>query len=65
MLPYGFWPRCICDLLGDGEETCWNRADFTGVLDVQYLPDWAQEKLEELRGPQQKQDSGQIMGSMS
>ena len=51
--------------LGDGEETCWNRADFTGVLDVQYLPDWAQEKLEELRGPQQKQDSGQIMGSMS
>ena len=40
--------------LGGGERTRWNRSDFAGVLDEQYLPDWAMEKLEELRGPQQE-----------
>lgn len=44
--------RCTC--LGDGETTRWNRTDFTGALDEQYLPDWAAEKLAELRGPEQK-----------
>ena len=39
--------------LGDGEKARWNRADFMGVLDEQYLPDWAAEKLAELRGPAQ------------
>ena len=29
----------IC--LGDGDRTRWNRADFVGILDGQYLPDWA------------------------
>ena len=51
--------------LGDGEKTRWNRSDFAGVLDGQYLPDWAREKLEELRGSQQEQDSGPVMGGMS
>lgn len=51
--------------LSDGERTRWNRTDFTGVLDEQYLPDWALEKLNELRGPQQEQDSGPVMGGMS
>lgn len=41
--------------LGDGEKASWNRSDFIGVLDEQYLPDWAQEKLVELRGPAQEQ----------
>ena len=40
--------RCIC--LGDGEETRWNRTDFTGVLKDEFLPDWASEKLKELSG---------------
>ncbi len=40
--------RCTC--LGDGEETRWNRSDFIGVLDERYLPDWAVDKLHELRG---------------
>lgn len=31
--------------LSDGEKTRWNRADFPGVLDEQFLPDWAMEKL--------------------
>lgn len=51
--------------LGDGEKTRWNRSDFTGVLDEQYLPDWAREKLEELHSPQQEQNSGPTMGGMT
>lgn len=38
--------------LGDGEKARWDRADFIGVLDEQYLPQWAREKLMELREPQ-------------
>ena len=49
--------------LGDGEQTRWDRSDFTGVLDEQYLPDWALERLEELRGPRQEQ-SGPTMGGL-
>lgn len=44
--------------LGDGEKTRLNRSDFIGVLDEQYLPDWAVEKLAELRGPEQEQADG-------
>ena len=40
--------RCTC--LGDGEETRWNRTDFTGVLKDELLPDWASEKMKELIG---------------
>ena len=40
--------RCTC--LGDGEETRWNRSDFTGILKDEYLPDWAAGKLKELTG---------------
>ncbi len=39
--------------LGDGEQTRWDRADFIGVLDEQFLPDWAREKLEEIQAPKQ------------
>ena len=40
--------RCTC--LGDGEDTRWNRTDFTGVLKDELLPDWASEKMKELIG---------------
>ena len=50
--------------MGDGEKTRWNRSDFVGILDEQYLPDWAREKLEALSGTQQEQ-SGPTMGGMS
>ena len=50
--------------LGDGEETRWNREDFVGVLNEQYLPAWAQEKLESLRAPEQTQTAAPIMGGM-
>lgn len=55
--------RCTC--LGDGEMTCWNRADFIGVLEDQYLPSWAMEKLAELRGQEQGQQAGAAMGGMT
>ena len=51
--------------LGDGEQTRWNRSDFVGILDEQYLPGWAAEKLEELRGQRQEQDSGPTVGGMT
>ena len=50
--------------LGDGEKTRWNREDFVGVLDEQYLPDWAQEKLAELRDPEPGQTDGPTHGGM-
>ena len=45
--------RCTC--LGDGEMTRWNRDEFVGVLDEQFLPEWAQEKLAELTAPRQEE----------
>ena len=50
--------RCTC--LGDGEMTRWNRADFMGVLKDQFLPDWAAEKLAELKGMEQTQSEHQL-----
>ncbi len=55
--------RCTC--LGDGEMTRWNRADFIGVLEGQYLPDWAVEKLAELNGAEQAQRDHPDMGGMT
>lgn len=45
--------RCTC--LGDGEMTRWNRREFVGVLKDEFLPDWAVNKLTELRGPEPEQ----------
>lgn len=50
--------------LWDGEQTRWNRSDFVGVLDEQFLPDWAQERLQELR-TQQEQTDAPTMGGMT
>ena len=50
--------------LGDGEKARWERADFLGVLDEKSLPDWAQERLAELRGSDQEQTDGPVQGGM-
>ncbi len=51
--------------LGDGEHTRWNREDFIGILDEQYLPAWAQSKLDALRPAQQEHTASPIMGGMT
>ena len=43
--------------------THWNRSDFVGVLKEEYLPDWALEKLDALRG--QEQTDAPAMGGMT
>ena len=44
----------------DGEETSFRRTDFYGVADEDVLPDWAKEKLEDIRSSQS--DDGQSEG---
>lgn len=55
--------RCTC--LGDGEMTRWNRADFIGVLKDEFLPDWAAEKLAELKDIDQTQSEHPAMDGMT
>ncbi len=51
--------NCGCSIravrLADGGTEILDRGDFAGVLDERYLPDWAAEKLAELRTPQHQQ----------
>lgn len=51
--------------LSDGERTRWNREDFLGVLDKQYLPEWAAQKLDELRSQAQKPAESLGQGGMA
>lgn len=62
--PHARGQAVFATCLGDGEQTRWNRSDFAGVLDEQYLPYWAREKLEELLGSRQEQ-SDPTMGGMN
>ncbi len=44
------WPLgALPPVLGDGETTRWNRSEFVGIIRDECLPDWAAEKLAELR----------------
>ena len=51
--------------LSDGEKTRWNREDFLGVLDEQYLPEWAAQALEAMQEPEQKPVESQGPGEMT
>lgn len=56
--------RATC--LSDGEEGRLLRSEIVGVMRVECLPDWAMERLAELRGPRQDgQDQGPSQGGMS
>ena len=52
----------LATCIDDDETVFWNRQDFAGVLDERYLPDWAKERLQELRNPALEQNQG--MGGM-
>ena len=52
--------RCTC--LGDGETTRWNRTDFVGVLKEEFLPEWANAKLEQLSAHQSQQHTPGMNG---
>ena len=55
------YARC----LWDDEEVRWNREDFCGVLDEQYLPEWAREKLSEIQRQNEEQFTEPVPGSMA
>ena len=61
--PKGRGRAIFATCLADGERTRWNRGDFVGVLDAQYLPKWAKQKLEALTAPEQAADP--VMGGMN
>jgi hypothetical protein len=48
--------------LGDGERCRWNRSDFLGVIKEELLPEWAQEKLEQLQNTGQEQENSGMGG---
>lgn len=50
--------------LKDGERGNFYRADFLGVIDEKYLPEWAQEKLSELSQQTEDENQGMTMGGM-
>ena len=51
--------------LFDGEKTRFNREDFIGICDEQYLPDWARDKLQTLTATDAPDESqGPVMKGM-
>ena len=52
------------EYLYDGEQCRRNRADFIGVMKDEYIPEWVQEKLEQMNQPEQEQvpDNNEGMG---
>ena len=47
--PHARGRSVLCTCLGDGETTRWNRSEFVGIIRDECIPDWAAEKLAELR----------------
>ena len=47
--PHARGRSVLCTCLGDGEATRWNRSEFVGIIRDECIPDWAAEKLAELR----------------
>jgi hypothetical protein len=54
--------KILATCLSDGETASWNRHEFTGVIRDDQLPDWAQERLEQLQNPEQEQSSAGMGG---
>ena len=43
--------------LADGEKSRWDRGQVVGVIKDEFLPDWAREKLEEMKAEEQSQNN--------
>ena len=50
--PHACGRSVLCTCLGDGETTRWNRSEFVDVIRDECIPDWAAEKLAQLRQEQ-------------
>ena len=51
-LPHARGRSVLCTCLADGETIRWNRSEFVGVIRDECIPDWAAEKLAQLRQEQ-------------
>jgi len=60
--PNGIGTGVFATCLYDGDKNKWARANVVGVIKDEFLPDWAKEKLKEIKNPQQEDIKG---GDMS
>lgn len=51
--------------LKDGEQTCYNRANFYGVIKDECIPEWAREKLAELQSADESESEDFTMGGVT
>ena len=58
--PHARGRSVFCTCLGDGETTRWNRSEFVGIIRDECIPDWAAEKLAELRQSQNAPAMGEM-----
>lgn len=59
--PTSLGRKVMGNYLNDGTRGTHVRQDFLGVIQDEYLPDWARKKLNELNSPQEKQSGGMGM----
>ena len=64
-----FYPYSRQEAKREGELDRWQESHLSNVkcardMDEQYLPDWAQERLAELRSPEQEQTDAPSQGGM-
>ena len=41
--------------LNDGEKTHFDRSDFVGIISNEYIPEWAEEKMEQIQAQQEQE----------
>ncbi len=59
--PHARGRKVFGQFLKDGEETCFYREDIIGVLREEHLPEWAEERLQEMQETEEKQSGGIVI----
>lgn len=59
--PSSLGRKVMGNYLNDGTRGRHMRQDFLGVIQDEYLPDWARERLEEMRSSKQEQSEGMTL----